>query len=186
MLEEAKGLERDSLSPNQLVDLEIIISQLELELVQWKEVELHKKDPAFYLPLNAILYLLPTWGPECDDTNPTTATSRHHPGVASVALCEKLPALLSRLRAIPSALLHACKNLTSPLERFVRTALDICAPFSSFLASNLPSLCSTLTSEDNSGTNFGLILADIEAASIIAAQCVEKYEAFLKDDLLLR
>lgn len=184
LLDEAEGLEQNSLSPDQLVDLEIIVSQLKLELVQWRMVEMHRKDPAFYLPLNAILYLLPTWGPEVlgGEGDPTP----HHPGVAGMALCEKLPAILSRLRAIPSLLLQAHRNLTSPLKLFVATALDICGPFSSFLASDLPSLCSSLISEDKSSTNFGPILAEVKSASSIAARSVEKYKSFLKNDLLPR
>lgn len=186
LLEEAEGVERDSLSPEQLVDLDLIISQLKLELVQWKTVEMHKKDPAFYLPLNAVLYLLPTWGPEDHAGHGELAIMPHHPGVASMTLCGKLLAVLSRLRALPRMLLEAHKNLTSPLEQFVKTALDICGPFSSFLANDLPSLCSTLISEDKSNTNFAPILAEVKSATAIAAQCVEKYGSFLKNDILPR
>ena len=186
LLEEAEGVERDSLSPEQLVDLDIVISQLKLERVQWRTVEMHKRDPAFYLPLNAVLYLLPTWGPEKGTGYDDPTMMPHHPGVASMALCGKLLAILSRLRAIPSALLEAHRNLTSPLEQFVKTALDICGPFGSFLANDLPSLCSALVSEDKSNTSFAPILADVKSAAAIAAQCMEKYEAFLKNDLLPR
>lgn len=184
LLKEAEGLDQDSLSPDQLVDLELITSQLKLELVQWRRVETYKKDPAFYLPLNAILYLLPTWGPEVLEGDGDYPTTPHHPGVTGMALCEKLPAILSRLRAIPGVLLQAHRNLTSPLELFVNTALDISGSFRSFLAGDLPLLCNSLVSQDKSSTDFGPILAEIESASAIAAKSVEKYESFLTSDLL--
>ena len=44
LLREAEGVDEDSLFPDQLVDLRIITSQLQLELVQWREVQMYKKD----------------------------------------------------------------------------------------------------------------------------------------------
>lgn len=180
LLKEAEGLDKGSLSPDQLVDLKIITSQLKLELVQWKTIEVHKKDPAHYLPLNAILYLLPTWGPEEAEGDGEPATL-HHPGVAGMSLCEKLPAILSRLRAIPTVLLQAHRNLTSPSQLFVKTALDICGPFGSFLARDLPLLCNALISEDKSGADCGPMLTEIISASATAALCVQKYASFLRN-----
>lgn len=185
MLQEAEGINEDALSPDQLVDLAIIISQLNLELVQWQMMQVYKKDPAFYLPLNSILYLLPSWGPEANSSAPQS--NANHPGVASMSIGEKLLALLSRLRAIPSGLIEAHRNLTQPLRMFVLTALEICEPFSSFLARDLPVLCESMMSGcDQVSTDFNPVLDEIKSATAIAAESVKKYATFLRDDLLTR
>ena len=193
LLQEAEGVEEESLSPDQLVDLRLVISQLKLELVQWNSVQIHKKDPAFYLPLNSILYLLPAWGPEEAETSGDPDSCCHgdssrccHPGVAGMSLLEKLLAILSRLRAIPSMLIQAHRNLTSPLEVFVLTALDISGPFSSFLTNSLPALCDTLVSEAKSEYDFSQILAEVKSASAVAGSSVAKYASFLRSDVLPR
>lgn len=202
LLDEAEGLDEESLTPDQRVDLKIVISQLRLELLQWETIQTHKKDPAFYLPLNSILYLLPTWGPEEGQGHTAGGTTwgpeegrghtagghtSHHPGVAGMCLCEKLPAILSRLRAVPSMLLQAHRNLTLPVKLFVETALSICGSFSSFLANDLPLLCDKLLSEGGeSSVALDPMLAEVKSASAVASQSVEKYESFLRRDLLPR
>ena len=60
---EIEGINKSSLSPDQNVDLEIIIAQINLECMKWLDVKLHERDPAIYLPFDAINYLLPSWGP---------------------------------------------------------------------------------------------------------------------------
>ncbi len=184
MLKEADSIERESLSPDQLVDLNIIVSQLKLELLEWNSVQRHKKDPAFYLPLNSILYLLPTWGPELEGTgDDRTSLSHHHPGVMTMTVSKILMAVLSRLRLIPSTLIQAHHNLTQPVKLFVQTCLDICESFGMFLVTDLHSLCGILVTEDKS-QDFSNILAEIETATSVAAQCIKKYESFLRDVLL--
>lgn len=185
LLKEADGVVESTLSPDQLVDLRIITSQLKLELLQWRTIQMYKMDPAFYLPLNSILYLLPTWGPEMKTDGPPSSSNSNHPGVTGMSVHEKLLATLSRLRAVPNMLLQAHKNLTQPLTLFVQTALDICAPFSNFLAKDLPLLCNSLISgEDVVNADFSQILAEINSAAAIAAESIKKYESFLRSDLL--
>ena len=243
LLEEAKSIDLSRLSPDQCVDHQIIISQLTLELLKWQTIETHKKDPLLYLPLNAVLYLLPTWGPAGTDpgksegppgtelgksegpagtdlgknegpagtdlgknegpagTDPGKsagpagtdlgesegpAGTRHsHPGVADMTDSHKLSALLSRLRMIPTVLINAHHNLTSPAKIFVETAIDICTSFASFLANDVTPLCESMaTVGDQTPLLSGDILTDISIASSVAAKCVEKYRRFLYDNIL--
>ena len=198
MLEEAEGIEEAELDPEQLVDLKLIISQLKLELVKWEEIQVYKKDPGFYLPLNALLYLLPAWGPESSTSSklsesPLTKQSFleccTHPGVLDMTVEERLLALNSRLMAIPNLLLNAHKNLTDPTLEYVKTAIDICNSFAPFLRETLPKLCDSLTIGPHgqpSPSSYQGILSDITLAANTAADCVEKYAAFLQDDALPR
>ena len=184
LLEEVEGIDKEMLSEDQLVDHTLIISELKLELLQWRTIEIYKKDPLFYLPLNSILYLLPAWGPEGGSEDDRDCLS--HPGVVSMSVCEKLVALLSRLRAIPNTLVQAHRNLTKPVKLFVETALDICTPFCLFLAETLPLLCNSLISSDKSGLAFGSLSLEIELAASIAAKSIQKYRTFLQEDVLPR
>ena len=196
MLEEAEGIEEAKLNPEQLVDLKLIISQLKLELVKWEKTQVYTKDPAFYLPLNALLYLLPAWGPETSTSSkvhesPPSKQSLlecTHPGVLDMTVEERLLALNSRLMAIPSLLLNAHENLTEPTLEYVKTAIDICNSFAPFLRDTLPKLCSSLTSQTSSQSPSAYrgILSEIAIASNTAADCVEKYATFLQDDVLPR
>lgn len=196
MLEEAEGVEEARLDPEQLVDLKLIVSQLKLELVKWEKIQVYKKDPGFYLPLNALLYLLPAWGPEisassnlCDSKQSILDCT--HPGVLDMTIEERLLALNSRLMAVPRLLLNAHENLTEPTLEYVKTAIDICKSFAPFLRETLPKLCSSLTSQttphgQSSPSSYQGILSDIAMASNTAADCVEKYASFLQNDILPR
>lgn len=175
LLDEAESIERLSLTPDQLVDLELIISGLRFELLEWNEIQSYKKDPLFYLPLNSILYLLPIWGPE--DLGPDL---KSHPGAASLSADERLLALLSRLRNIPNALIQAQRNLAKPVRHFVETALEICDSFASFLSSSLPILARASQQE----TIHTFLLGAIDSAAMVAADCIGNYKSFLKDRLL--
>lgn len=198
LLEEAEGIEEAKLNPEQLVDLRLIVSQLKLELVKWEKIQVYKKDPGFYLPLNALLYLLPAWGAEASSSSKlhNSRSPRQsflectHPGVLDMTVEERLLALNSRLMAIPSLLLNAHENLTEPTLEYVKTAIDICNSFAPFLRDTLPKLCRSLTSQTTpngqpSSAHQG-ILAEIATASNTAADCVEKYADFLQDDVLPR
>ena len=174
-LDEAEGISTCALSPDQLVDLELIVSNLKLELLEWKEIQRYKKDPLFYLPLNSILYLLPAWGPE--DLPPNV---RSHPGAAGMSASERLFALLSRLRSVPNALIQAQRNLTKPVRAFVETALEICESFASFLVNDLPSLIRVFEQEPH----HAVLITDVNSAAVVAADCINKYKSFLEDYLL--
>lgn len=194
LLKEAEGVEEASLSPDQLVDLRLITSQLKLDLLQWRVVKMYQKDPAFYLPLNSILYLLPTWGAEMEADAPSSSpstpssTSSDHPGVVGMSVRVILLALLSRLRGVPGALVQACRNLTQPVTPFVETALDVSPPFAHFLVEALPPLCDTLISHSSKeeAEELAPIVAEVKSAAKIASECVVTYEKFLRDELLPR
>lgn len=179
LLKEAEIIDTTVLSPDQLVDLMLIISNLKLELLEWREIQTYKKDPLFYLPLNPILYLLPVWGPE--DLSFGSESLKNHPGVASMSKSERLFALLSRLRGMPNALIQAHRNLTKPVREFVEAALEICDSFGSFLASDLPALCRTIVPVQEQ--EFISLLSEIDFAAAIAAECINKFKFFLHDYL---
>ena len=196
MLEEAENIDQSYLNAEQLVDLKLIISQLNLDLVKWEKVQVYKKDPGFYLPLNGLLYLLPAWGRETAATLSSESECQSlldctHPGVMYMTVEERLFALHSRLMAMPNALLVAHQNLTEPVREYVKTAIDICASFVPFLKETLPHLCSHLLASSSSnksqtGHLYEDILSEIATASTVAADCVEEYANFLKHDLLPR
>jgi len=175
LLGEATCISTTTLSPDQLVDLEIIIHCLKYELLQWNEIQRYKKDPLFYLPLNSILYLLPIWGQASSSPD-----LRCHPGAASLPDGEKLRALLSRLRNIPNALIQACRNLTEPVLPFVETAVEICESFSLFLSDRLPSLAR----DSECCSDHASVFKDVDDAAAVAARCVKKYKSFLSHHLL--
>ena len=79
MLEEAEHIEESVLTPDQLVDLKIMVSQLKLEIVKWQKLQMQNRDPGFYLPLNAILCLLPVWGPGRSVLDTTSLVECSHP-----------------------------------------------------------------------------------------------------------
>ena len=190
LLREAERINQSSLSPEQLIDLQIISSQLKVELVKWEEIQPHKKDPGFYLPLNAVLYLLPIWGSEIPTDEAVSSISHNqldnctHPGVADMSPNERLVAFLSRLRALPNTLLCAHENLTKPIRMFVETAIETCSSFRAFLFESVPHLCkSMITSKDEIDTP---ILTEICHASTLASECLKKFEMYLRDDILPR
>lgn len=186
LLQEAKHIHESILTPDQLVDQKIIISQLKLELLKWQKIQMQNRDPGFYLPLNAILYLLPAWGPEKTVLDAASLVECSHPGVAEMPVSERLVALLFRLQALPKLLQSGQENLTCPVRVFVDTALETCGSFRSFLKEGVLELCTSFTSADPSSNqnNYQPILDEIAYVSRIAAECVEKYEAFIRDDLL--
>ena len=189
LLQEAKHIHESVLTPEQLVDHKIIVSQLKLELVKWQKIQMQNRDPGFYLPLNAILYLLPAWGPEKSVLDAASLVECSHPGVAEMPVSERLVALLFRLRSLPKLLQSGQENLTCPVQVFVDTALGTCSSFRSFLKEGLLELCTSLASDDPSSDlrNSCLpILDEIAYASRVAAECIEKYEAFIRNDLLPR
>ena len=175
LLDEASCISTATLTSDQLVDLEIVIHGLKHELLQWNEIQSYKRDPLFYLPLNAILYLLPVWGPV--DSLPNL---RSHPGAASLSAGERLQALLSRLRAIPNSLIQAHRNLTESVLPFVETAIEICESFSEFLSDKLP----FLARDSECCSDCVSVLNEIDDAAAIAASCVKKYKSFLGHHLL--
>lgn len=190
LLVEVDGIDEASLSPQQAVDLHIIASQLNLELVKWNHLQTHKRNPGFYLPINAVLYLLPVWGPDesvCSaDAGTRSLQECTHPGAVDMSVEERLVALLSRLRAIPRLVQCGEQNLTSAVEIFTSTALEVCTSFRSFVAKDVSLLCEKLISLDPSTTDpsvYEVILKDIAFSSTVAAASLDRYESFLRQAL---
>ena len=194
VLTEAEGIDESLLGPEQLVDLKLIVSQLKLELVRWEKVKVHKKDPGFYLPMSDLLYLLPAWGPEISTSTDTESLSMWqslsectHPGVVDMTVDERLLALHSRLKRVPTLLLNAHENLTEPILEYVKTAVDICGSFAKFLRETLPRLSRLLASSNpQTITSYYSILSNIAMMSSVAADCVEEFAKYLQNDVLPR
>lgn len=190
MLDEVGGICDSSLSEEQLVDKKLMESQLRLELVRWREVRDHERDPGFYLPLNPLLYLLPVWGPQT--ASPPTTPSQGggglggagHPGVLDLPLNDRLTALLSRLRLLAQSLSEAERALSSPVRIFVETAMEICMSFQPFLETDVPRLCREIAALHRQGptrpARYGHLLKEIDIASSVAAECVARYKEFLE------
>ena len=183
MLQEAEAIRDQSLDPEQLVDLKIIKSQLNLKLVEMKELQQYKYDPTLYLPFQALNLLLPCWASSTTQ-HPCKVSPKScsHPGVIELSAESRLIAILHRLRAIPLALMNGERNLVSPVEVLTRTAIDNCQSFSSFLSNNLIQLCKLLTDDEGCKP----ILQEISCASKVAAACILKYMRFLQTDALTR
>lgn len=188
MLTEAQGIDERSLNRDQLVDLQIVISQLHLELVTFEKLKPQATNPNYYLPFESLNYLLPSWG---TTTTTDCGTGGTHSCVADMLAGERLVALLQRLRAMVYLIRDAPRYLTSPQTILVETALKTCGLFQHFLSNDLPLLCGALASngggddEANPG-NFDEILGDLKIASEAACACVNSFASFLSDDVLPR
>lgn len=190
---EIEGINKTSLSPDQSVDLEIIKAQINLECMKWLDVKLHERDPAVYLPFDAINYLLPSWGPQEDKHNlthkqsdPQTSLNRlFHPGVASLPIEHRLLALLSRLRGIPKSLKDGLENLINPVKVFTERAIKLCNSFEMFLEKDLLVLIekmnACLAHETQQASR---LTEEIILAVKIAAASVSTFKMSLTNDIL--
>lgn len=190
---EIEGINKTSLSPDLSVDLEIIKAQINLECMKWLDVKLHERDPAVYLPFDAINYLLPSWGPQEDKHNlthkqsdPQTSLNRlFHPGVASLPIEHRLLALLSRLRGIPKSLNDGLENLINPVKVFTERAINLCNSFEMFLEKDLLVLIekmnACLAHETQQASR---LTEEIILAAKIAAASVSTFKMSLTNDIL--
>ena len=169
LLTEIEYIRTDQLSLDQIIDLRLVISQLNLELVKWEEAKSYEKDPSLYLPFDAINYLLPTWGGD----------QGYYPGILSLSNDYRLLALLSRLRQIPSTLHNGIRNLKKPVRLLTERALKLCDSFSSFLKVDVPSLLKHMSS----GV-YSPILEEVIQAAQVASLAVVHYKSILITDVL--
>lgn len=191
LLQEALNIDTTLLDPEQNVDHALIVSQLRLELVKWREVRVYEKDPAFYLHFEAIHILLPVWGDDtCKDESQSSSTfllqDLSHPGVASLGVTYRLLALLSRLRAFPQMLMDARINLTAPVHIFVERAISLCLSFGKFLKEDFPHLVKKLASylDSQESTFTECLMKELALAAQVAVVCILQYREFLEDQLL--
>ena len=207
MLQESQCINIDTLTIDQKIDLEIIISQLRLELIKWQEVRQYQKDPSVYLSFEAINYLLPTWGseinhesnlPTSDDQETTesvkvgTHTSSlsldqlSHPGVIHLSLKHRLLALLSRLHLLPSSLKSGQENLVRPVRIFTDRAIKLCDSFVHFFETGFLSLIQKLMSfaDPKKFQVISGLVKEIVYASSIASLAINKFKDFLTEELL--
>lgn len=177
LLAEVEEVENGSLSVDQGVDREIIISQLNLELVKWLEVKYYEKDPSLYLTFDAINYLLPSWGPEREKG---TSAGLSHPGVASLSVTYRMTALLSRLRQIPLVLQTGIENLSRPVQQLIERAIKLCDSFRVFLKLHLPQLVQGL-SQDNP-----TLVNEVVESALVASEAVTRYKELLGSAVLTK
>ncbi len=92
-------------SPSQQVDYRLITSNVETALQDLNEIAWHRKSPQLYIDeaTNGIYFLM---------------VSRHAP------LSEKLYSLLARMRAVPSLLTTATRNIKSPPKLWIDQSLE--------------------------------------------------------------
>ena len=185
MLEELSGIDRSCLDPDQKVDHELMMSLCRLELVKWEGLKMHKKDPALYLPFEALNYLLPVFGAKMS----TDINDLSHPGVKHLSGLNRLVALLSRVRSIPSLLHTGQENLTQPVTVFTERAIKLCLSFRHFLSHEIPVLTKKLASFVGNGVPSKLppvsaIIKEITHSANVASECVIRFEEFLLHTLL--
>ena len=183
MLAEARDIRRDTLSPEQQVDLQIIVSQLQLQLVTFEKLKPQATDPNYYLTFESLNYLLPSWRSAATDHDSIACS---HLGVTDMSVEERLVALLHRLRAMTCLMRGAQAGLTSPSAILVETALKTCSPLQHYLTNDLPSLCHTLAKMGvaTHPSNYDVILSDLRIASEAASACVGVFATFLSRDVL--
>ena len=187
LLAEALGIDAALLDQDQSVDRDLIISQLRLELVKWREVRMSEKDPAFYLHFVAVNYLLPVWGGE---DNPVTNDKcslydLSHPGVAELSITHRLLALVSRLRAFPQSFENAKENLTSPVHIFVERAISLCKSFVQFLTHGFLQLVQSLASYEQPASKLtAFLVKEVGLAARVAAESIDQYNSWLEKELL--
>ena len=129
LLHELEGINCEALNEDQLVDLQLIKSRVMLELLVWEELRRHKKDLLHYLPVDAIVLLLPIWG----DGKDKKENQLVHPSLCDTGPVYRSVCLLSRLQALPSLLMHAEQWVCQPCSEVIETAVHICKHLEIFL-----------------------------------------------------
>lgn len=178
LLEETHHISDSHLSIDQKVDRELIISQLNLELVKWLEVRFHERDPAYYLPFDALNYLLPSWHPEDSKEDSNVSGGMYHPGVSSLSIKLCLASLLSRLRQIPGILQTGLQNLVRPVKLLTERAISLCDNLLMFLSADLPQLVKQMLTDCEG------LMTEVIQASIVVSYCVQSYKVQLEATVL--
>ncbi len=191
MSEEISCIHKDSLNIDQQIDLELIVNQLQLELVKWRQLKQHQKDPSLYLPFEAINYLLPNWGPSIDPTVPSVDPrykweELSHPGVAHLSPFLRLVAILSRLRQLPYVLSTGIDNLVEPVKIFVERATSMCDSFVNFLEFDFKNLTNIIVSFETSLEPKLLYALETEIvfASKVAIYSITRFKVHITESLL--
>ena len=191
MLQEVNSINVSTLDSDQAVDLELIKSQLNLELVKWQELKQHERDPSLYLPFDAFNYLLPSWGPEATlDTFSTDLDQEpvqlSHPGVAHLSPVFKLLAILSRLRQLPHTLSAGQVNSVQPIKVFSERAVSLCDDFIKFLESDFEPLVGKMASFNRlwDDEQVASLIKEILFASKVTSRAISVYKTFVNDKLL--
>ena len=190
LLTETLNIDVSTLDKDQTVDRDLIISQLRLELVKWKDVAMHRKDPAFYLPFEAINYLLPVWGSGQEVKQfGSDLRSMSHPGVAELSVTHRLLALLSRLRAIPQLVTNAKANLTTPVRIFVERTIRLCDSFEQYLSTDFMQLVQTLALFNQPDASMHIyttssIVKELAMAAQVAAKAIAQFKRWLQQEVI--
>ena len=173
LLHEVEGINHNVLNEDQLVDLQLIKSRVMLELLLWKELQRHKKDLLYYLPVDGILLLLPVWGggkKELKDNQ-----------LVYLSLCDTGPvyrsiSLLKRLQALPSLLMYAEHSMSQPCKEVIETTIRTCEHLEVFLQKEFSKYISAIAN--------GHLLDELLSTACVSVACISKFRHYLQQNLL--
>ena len=170
LLHEVEGIKCEALNEDQLVDLQLIKSRVLLELLLWEELEQHKNDLLYYLPVDGILLLLPVWGGDEEGKELV------HPSLCDTGSVYRSACLLSRLQALPLLLMLAEQSVHQPCREVIETTIRTCKHLEKFLNKEFPKHVSAIADAH--------LLNELCLAAHISAACVNKFCHYVRQNLL--
>ena len=173
LLREVEGVNCDALSEDQLVDLQLIKSRVMLELLLWEELQRHKKDLLYYLPVDGILLLLPVWEGGKEEVKDDQLV---HPSLCDTGPVYRSVSLLKRLQALPSLLMYAEISVSQPCREVIETTVRTCEHLEVFLQKEFPKYVSAIAN--------GHLLDELLSTACVAVACIHKFCHYLQQSLL--
>jgi len=173
LLHEVKGIDHGTLNEDQLVDLQLIESRVMLELLVWEDIQRHKKDLLYYLPVDGIISLLPVWGGDKEEKKESQLV---HPLLSDTDPVYRSVCLLSRLQALPLLLMHAEEFVCQPCREVTETAIRTCEHLEIFLKKEFPKCIPAIANTS--------LLDELLSTARISAACVSKFCHHIQQNLL--
>ena len=172
LLHEVEGIKCDALNEDQLVDLQLIKSRVMLELLLWEELQQHKKDLLYYLPVNGVLSLLPVWSGNEEGKEKQFI----HPSLCDTGSVYRSVCLLSRLQALPLLLILAEQSVHQPCREVIETTIRTCEHLENFLRKEFSKHVSTIANAH--------LIDELLLTAHISAVCVNKFCHYVQQNLL--
>lgn len=170
LLHEVEGIKCEVLNEEQLVDLRLIKSRVLLELLLWEELEQHKNDLLYYLPVDGILFLLPVWG------GGEEGKELVHPSLCDTGSVYRSMCLLSRLQALPLLLMLAEQSVHQSCREVIETTIRTCEHLENFLNKEFLKHVSVIANAH--------LLDELRLAACILAACMNKFCHYVQQSLL--
>lgn len=174
LLHEVEGINCDALIEDQLVDLKLIKSRVMLELLLWEELQRHKRDLLYYIPVDGIMLLLPVWGGDKEDGKENHFV---HPSLCDTGPVYRSMCLLSRLQALPLLLMFAEKLVHQPCREIIETTIRTCEHLEVFLRKEFPKYISAIANDTH-------LFDELISTAHISAACINKFCHHLQQNLL--